>query len=297
MFLFIALDRRWSGLLLLSENQMIEKFVLKSIRRAKTQLLPPMHFYCIVNGLIPNIQIGHWYEERCGIRLTEIDELGKSKEPIYVPPNDMTRNIRKAGANRDNKYVLGPVKPATIKYRVLAQNTDLAVSLIDLHTTTTKWSAIQCFLAYKTSFILGDTFFSYRVKHILGQHITMATLKQKRLENWRHIDQSFEPLSRQVCQKLGVRSNREIPLMIHHYGLILPQLLRPIRHLRKKSNQSIDADDDDVDQLKQLDRTNNISIQTDDGDNDDLIIETNVNHLPGHFYRTLDRLDLNIFSS
>ena len=35
----------------------------------------------------------------------------------------------------------------------------------------------------------------------------------------------------------------------------------------------------------------------DDGDNDDLIIETNVNHLPGHFYRTLDRLDLNIFSS
>ncbi|KAH9425842.1 hypothetical protein DERP_005061 [Dermatophagoides pteronyssinus] len=278
-----APDRRWSGLVLFSEEKTMENHILKAIRRAKAQRTPPMRFYCVVNGLIPSVEIGRWYEERCGIRLTEIDELGQSKEPIYVSPNDMSHNIRKKGAHRDNKYQLGPVKSASIKYRVLAQNPDLAVSLIDLHTTITKWSAIQCFLAYKTSFILGDTFFSYRVKHIFGQHITMSTLKQKNLQNWRHIDQSFEPLSRKVCQKLGVRSNREIPLMIHHYGLLFPKLLRTLRPLKRQSNhESLN------------DQTNQNLIKLDD--NDDLIIETNFNHLPKHFYRTLDRLNLNIFS-
>lgn len=282
-----APDRRWSGIVLFSEQKTMENLILKSIRQAKSQLIPPMRFYCIVNGLIPNVEIGRWYEERCGIRLTDIDELGQSKEPIYVSPNEMSKNIRKSGAHRDNKYQLGPVKSAAIKYRVLAQNPDLAVSLIDLHTTVTKWSTIQCFLAYKTSFILGDTFFSYRVKHIFGQHITMATLKQKRLANWRHIDQSFEPLSRKVCQKLNVRSNREIPLMIHHYGLLLPKLLRKLKKQKSSSNND----------SGQTNEKNLIKMNERQSDNncDDLIIHTNVNHLPKHFYHTLERLDLNIF--
>lgn len=283
----------WSGLLILSTRKNADNLILKSIRNAKTNVEPFMKFYCIVNGIINNAKLNQFYSERCAVRLVEIDELGKFKEPIYMAAKDISNRLRNEGRKTRDQN-LGPIKFGTVRYRILATNPSLAVSLVEFQTTATKWSFIQCFLAYKASFVLGDTFFSYRVKHILGQPITMASLKEKRLENWRHLDQNFEPLSRQVCQTLGVRSNREIPLMIHHFSLTLPLIKKS---LRKKFNQK----DFDVNESQSIEKENMNAMNEDKSETmankNDLIIEANsIQTFPKHFIETLDRLNLNIFS-
>ncbi|KAI7688468.1 hypothetical protein SSS_00093 [Sarcoptes scabiei] len=89
-----ALDRKWSGILLLSDQESQKQFVEKSCRKAKADKLPYMRFLCIVNGIIPSAQLNRTYQERCGVRLIEIDELGDCREPVYVSPDEMTKNHR-----------------------------------------------------------------------------------------------------------------------------------------------------------------------------------------------------------
>lgn len=248
--------------MLLSNSSTVDKIVQKSIRQATSELIPYRKFYCITNGIATE-KSEQFIDERCGISLVALDELGQNKEPVYLSSKNISKKMRKSITQKDNKLEM---KPVTVKYRTLSVNRKLAVSLIELHTTVTKWSFIQCFLAYKTSFVLGDVHFSQNVKQILGQRIAVDPLKQS-VRN-RAIDYSFEPLSREVRHAIGVNANNQIPLMIHHFGFELPNYIKKITKPHKQK----------------------------DLPTKDLIIEANtLEQMPLHFIETLNRLDLNIF--
>jgi len=268
--------------MLLSTSKAMEPIVVKSIARAKASLCPHMHFYCITSG-IPAKEMD---SERCGIQLFELDDLGKYKEPKYVPPEKVTGRMRKKSTKSKHiDFKEGRFKPVNVHYRTLATNRKLAVSLVELQTSVTKWSFVQCFLAYKTSFVLGDTFFSRRVKHILGQPIMIHPQKVKsiaEIHNAMSIDQQFEPLSAGVQKVLGVRKNSQLPLMVHCAGYTLPGFYKYISKSRKTKSKNSEEN-------KQLQLTDTTL------DPDDLVI-CDQSTLPEHFVHTLDRLDLNIFA-
>ena len=140
--------------------------------------------------------------------------------------------MRKVGVNNKNMFLDGPIKPVNVRYRTLATNRELAVSLVELETSVTKWSFVQCFLAYKASFVLGDTFFSHRVKHILGQPITIHPKKVKSIAEIRNLDQGMEPLSSKVQKALDVRKNGQLPLMMHCAGLTFPGLRKSLSSVK-----------------------------------------------------------------
>ena len=270
--------------MLLSSSDKIEPHIIKSVRRAKAALMPHMKFYCITNGITGKPQD----TERCGIRLFELDELAQFKEPIYVPPEKMSHNIRKAGLQKKDMHVDGPVKPVNVRYKTLATNRHLAVSLVELETSVTKWAFMQCFLAYKASFVLGDPFFSHRVKHILGQPIMIHPKKIKTIAEIRNMDRGFEPLSSKVQKALDVRRNSQIPLMMHCAGLTFPGFL--------KSTSSIKVADSSIPKLQSQPFQNTTDLV--EAKSGDLVIEANqLQHLPAHFVHTLNCLDLNIFSN
>ena len=79
-----AIHREWSGLLLLATSDQKQAQVVKAIARAKASSVTHLRFYCIVNGIIAGGGDG---AEQCGIRLLELDEFGKHKEPVYVAPH------------------------------------------------------------------------------------------------------------------------------------------------------------------------------------------------------------------
>lgn len=273
----LAAHRDWSGLVLLSTSADVLPQVEKAARRAKAASIPHMRFYCITSGITAKSED----TERCGIRLIELDDHADYKEPIYVPPEQMSNNLRKAGLQRrDSMPPNRPVKPVTVHYRTLATNRDLAVSLVEVNTSSTKWSFVQCFLAYKASFVLGDTFFSRRVKHILGQPVVIQPKKAKSATDIRRCqleDARFEPLSRIVQQALGVSRNAQLPLMIHFAGLTLPGLRRSLKSKKMESPVLIES-----------------NLQTDQSSTsaDINITADQMNQLPPHFVYTLQSLNL-----
>ncbi|KAI2802467.1 hypothetical protein BLOT_009922 [Blomia tropicalis] len=262
--------RDWSGLVLLSTSEELVPRIEKSIRRAIASSIPYRRFYCITNGIIQN-QNG---SERCGIRLFELDEFGDHKEPIYISPEKLTnRAIKQSRRNGDQYGSTGNTRIANVKYRTIAMNRALAVSLVELESSFTKWSFLQCFLAYKASFILGDTFFSARVKHLLGQPVMMKPTKLLTKEEIHRLNQSdHDPLSIEVKRTLNIHHNSEIPLMIHCGGITLPGLIKSLNLHRKGTKSSEDGSE--LVQVKQ---------------NNDLIIES---EFPEHFKHTLKRLQL-----
>lgn len=268
-----TVHRDYSGLVLLTATPEVGQKVTKAVRRAKSAVIPYMRYHVIVQGILPGGLNQTPTTERCGIRLVELDEFGDVKEPVYVPPSELTRRMIRKGT----KFVTDPVqvKPAIVSYRTLATNRDLAVSLVELKTNVTKWSLVECFLAYKAAFVLGDTYFSRRVKHLLGQPVLIKPTKSVG-HKVRQLDPGFEPLSEEVRRALKVRHNAEIPLMVHHDGLTLPGLKKALRGPAAKNKSA-----DEV-------------VPVDAKEDADLIIRAE--HLPAHFVDTLDRLKLNVFS-
>ena len=246
-----------------------------------------MKFFCITNGIITSNK-GEG-SERCAIRLFELDDLGDYKEPIYVPPSKVNAKIRK----KNTRYISkdGIAKPVNVRYRTLDTNQNLAVSLVELETSVTKWSFIQCFLAYKATFVLGDTFFSRRVKHILGQPIPMTPTKFKTVSEIRKIDYSNEPLPPKLQKLLNVRHNNQLPLMIHCAGLTFPGLAK------KKCKDTNESSQNKWEEVAQstatLERLYKVKLMSKSTNSEDIIITADQHYqIPPHFTYTLERLKL-----
>ena len=48
------------------------------------------------------------------------------------------------------------VKPALVELKLVGANRSLGVSCVQLSTNVTKWNFIECYLAFKASFVLGQ---------------------------------------------------------------------------------------------------------------------------------------------
>lgn len=282
----VAAHRDWSGVVLLStgpRSDEVTRLIEKAARRARSASTPHMRFYAITSGIITSGVNGSG-AEHCGLRLLELDDQGIYKEPVYVPPEKMSKNLRKASLNHRHK---NSVKPFTVHYRTVATNRQLAVSLVELSTCATKWSFVQCFLAYKAAFVLGDLFFSRRVKHLLGQPVVITPKKQLPAAELRaQLDHYYsgggmEPLSRKLQQALGVRRNAQVPLMIHCAGLTLPGLRKSLLSTKMENVVLPKEENDDT-----LERPAN--------EKDIIITADKWHQLPDHFRYTLERLELNL---
>lgn len=253
----LASHRDWSGLVLLSNSPQTESRVQRSFRQAQAELQCPLKFYCITSGIIANNR--QFQTERCALVLKSFEV--NHKQAVYVSPDKVTKSLRKKIASSGGGELANPVKVYTVKYRTVSTNPDLAVSLVEIHCSRTKWAFLQCFLAYKAAFILGDVLYSQNVKQILGQPIVLDPLKTTNNTDNRgsNISPNFQPLSPQLQRKLTVRHNSQIPLMIHHSGITL------------------------VNFSKQF-----------DAQNPNLILETSHHHLPAHFLDTLYTLNLTL---
>lgn len=272
--------------MVLSPSEEVKTRVEKSVRRAIALTVPYIRFYCITNGIPSKVED----TEKCGIRLFEIDSLGDYKEPVYVAPEKISANMRKIGLKRPDMCTSSsPLKPVNVHYRTLATNRELAVSLVELQTSATKWSFVQCFLAYKASFVLGDTFFSQRVKHILGQPVAIKPKKAKTLAEIRNIDYGFEPLSTKVQRALNIRRNGELPLMVHCAGLTFTGLSKSMGGLK------VEQPTIQVPEMKENGTASDLV--TSSGTKDIIINADQLHQMPSHFVRTLDSLNLNVFAN
>ncbi|CAG2177348.1 unnamed protein product [Oppiella nova] len=152
-----------------------------------------------------------------------MDELGDHKQPVIIPAQQLTNTMRRRQKPQSDGMV---VKPVLCGLRTLDVNKTLGVALIELSTNVTKYNFIECYLAFKTSFVLGDNRFCRQVKHIMG---TPMSIKPHKM----NYSQDVEPLPLNIIKKLMVRGNREIPVHIHHNRITLPL------HLSKKDKKDV----------------------------------------------------------
>ena len=145
-----TINRFMSGIVLMSTDDSTETKVLKAVRRAQAMEVPTMSFWCVTKGW-PTID-GNELRERIGIKLLELDELGNHKQPIIVSAQQLTNTMRRRKNPQPDGMI---VKPALIDLKTLDINKTLGVSLVQLSTNVLKWNLIECYLAFKTSFVLG----------------------------------------------------------------------------------------------------------------------------------------------
>ncbi|KAI1286935.1 hypothetical protein HDE_10596 [Halotydeus destructor] len=200
--LFIAKsnDKYQSGILLLAKEKRLVDHVRLNSPRMQHQNIPHYTYWCICKGYPSNNQIHS--EERVGVKLSEIDELGDYKEP------EILFSYSKGSLKRQD------VKPALVHMKVLKTNKELSVSLIEFKTSLTKWNFVQCYAAMKTTFILGDVRFAKRVRHLLGVPILLSPHNINAYDN-------FEPLPLRIRNHLQVPKNSTIPLLLHLKGFTL----------------------------------------------------------------------------
>ena len=104
---------------------------------------------------------------------------------------------------------------------------------------------------------------------------------------------SYEPLSMEVRKKLGIRSNAQLPLMIHCAGLTLPGLLPKLSNENQRKTMATTTEEGGEESSKELVKQNDYEKKQ---RRRDLVIAADqLHHLPPHFVYTLNRLELNIF--
>ena len=195
-----TVDRYQSGVMLLAADDKTLATVKAIGPRMKARKEPHMTFWCICKGF----PLEQSYEERVGVEMIEIDELGDYKEP------EISISLGK------NKRVRQEQIPATVRVETLDINKHLSTSLLEIQSTITKWSFIQVYAAQKTTFILGDVRFSKRVRQLLGVPLLLSP------RNINAYD-TFEPLATRVRNRLDVGRNSNIPLLLHARKLVIPK--------------------------------------------------------------------------
>ena len=198
------IDRFESGLVLLAKGDKGIHVINKSINRCKPQGIPYAKFWCITKGypVIP----GSLVSEKITVMKKDADELAEYKEPMLIDKRAFRSSFIR---QHQQDFVTGAVE-----MRVLASNHKLAVSLLQIATNQTKFSLVRCYAASKTSFILGDTRFAPRIRHIFGEPIT---LKPSAVSS-----KDYEPLAFPVRKRLLVTSNSHLPLMLHLHSFSIP---------------------------------------------------------------------------
>ncbi|CAG2112005.1 unnamed protein product [Medioppia subpectinata] len=236
-------ERFTSGIILLAADEPTAARAQRCLRRSAALSAPAMQYLCVTKGW-PTIEGGQELTERVGIKLLELDELGDHKQPIIVPAPQLTKSMRQRRKPQADGMI---VKPVLCRLKTLNVNKSYGVALVELSTNITKYSFIECYLANKASFVLGDTRFSRQVQHIMGTPMSIKPTKM-------NYSQDIEPLADNILKRLGVKTNGQIPVLVHHHRLTLPY------YFSKKGKQ-------------------------------DLVIECP--KLPDHFQWTLQRLALN----
>lgn len=189
-------DRYVSGLVLLSNDlDRHKKLLIRSLAASRVANKPPYGYRAITCGY-PKFTNDSLFE-RVGIKLLEVDELGDHKEPIIV---DLTNSIR-------NKKIQD-TKAVQFNLQVEKINKDLAVSLLNIDTTSNMWDSVRCYLSSKTAFVLGDVRFSRRIRELMGKKIQVSAIRTS------HNYDASDPLNEKVKEALGVRYNSQLPLML-----------------------------------------------------------------------------------
>ena len=156
-----TVNRFASGIILLATDKDTESKVNKAIRRAAALEVPAMTFWCVTKGW-PTI-CGDSLKERVGLKLLEIDELGDHKQTMIVRAEDLTNRMRKRNPQSDGMIVT----PALVELKTVGVNKALGVACLQLSTNVTKWNFIECYLAYKASFVLGNWPLTYRSTSVI----------------------------------------------------------------------------------------------------------------------------------
>lgn len=151
-----TINRFASGIVLLATDEETEVKVDKALRRATALQLPAMTFWCVTKGW-PTIT-GDSLRERVGAKLLELDELGDHKQTIIIGADHLSNNMRRRRKVMEDGMV---VKPALVELKVAGVNKELGVACVQLSTNVTRWNFIECYLAYRASFVLGN---------VLGDH-------------------------------------------------------------------------------------------------------------------------------
>jgi hypothetical protein len=238
-----TIPRYSSGILLLTTDQNTEARVDKALRRALALEIPTMTFWCVTKGW--PVITGDLLRERVGVKLLELDEFGKMKHPIIINPDQLTNRMRR---HRDPQPDGMTVKPALIELKLVGVNKDIGVSCAQLSTNVTRWNFVECYLAFKASFVLGnlisstcldlihlklinigDTRFCHQVKHLMGSPVSVKPDKINFIEE-------VEPLSKKIRSMLSVKGNAHIPVLVHHKRIILPH------YLNKKNKEDLVID-------------------------------------------------------
>lgn len=200
-----SIDRFESGIILLSKSDLGSKVISRISRLYKPQMIPFAKYWCITKGypIIP----GNFISEQITLKKIDVDELADYKEPIIVTKKSFTEAFMQ---NHEQDFTSGRVE-----MHVLETNKDYAVSLVEIATNQIKFSMVRCYAASKTSFILGDTRFARRVRHVLGKPITLSPPSVP--------DDNYEPLPAPIRKRLLVPRNSAVPLMIHLRSIKIPR--------------------------------------------------------------------------
>jgi len=217
-----SIDRYMSGLILVTNDaQVYAPRVNKAIAAGRSTKTPPYGFRAITYGY-PTIGAKK-INERVGLQLIEVDELGDYKEPIIVEKPSL-----KFVHNHN-----GQMKVFQTELEVKKINREYSVALVELYVSSFKLDFTRCYLSSKTSFILGDVRFSKRIREILGKPIQVSAFKSSHI-----YDDKYEPLNSKLRNLLGVYKNASIPLMLDLHAIRLKGFDRTQRSKRDLVIQS-----------------------------------------------------------
>ncbi|CAN7941000.1 unnamed protein product, partial [Ixodes hexagonus] len=157
LFCVKSAERYASGLTLLAANEEAAQRARKALLRAKPMLLPYITAWVIAKGYPSQAT----FRERVGMKFVSVD--GDEEKQIVI-----VKDFGKA-AVKERK-----VKPATVECRTLSKNGTLAVSLLEISTTSAQWHFFRAYAASKVSCVLGDLTYASHVATVLGRPVLLS---------------------------------------------------------------------------------------------------------------------------
>lgn len=201
LFCIKSAERYASGLTLLAASEKAAERARKALLRAKPMLLPYITAWVIVKGYPTQAT----FRERVAMKFVPIDD--EEKRTVIL------KDFGKASVKE------GKVKPATVVCRTLDKNATLAVSLLEISTTSAQWHFFRAYSASKVSCVLGDLTYASHVANVLGRPVLLSPGAA--------VSSTSQSLPEAVCQRLniaeGLRGHRMVPTMVHYRSLLLPQ--------------------------------------------------------------------------
>ncbi|XP_064474569.1 uncharacterized protein LOC135388738 [Ornithodoros turicata] len=187
-------ERYASGLTLLACTEDALRSAKKAILRSKPMNVPYITAWIITRG--------YPAEPTCRERVAmKFVQVGQDEKQVTVVKEFSKRDVLRK-----------QVKPVLVEWSVLAKNTVLSASLMEISTTSVGWHFLRAYPATKAACVLGDPM--NRVADVLGKPLPLTPLG------------GMQILPEAVCNQLkipkGVEGNRRVPTMVHYRRLALP---------------------------------------------------------------------------